>query len=218
MQLKVCSCARVISLLPKWTEGQKRAEKSEEAFYKPARATSNEMYKISLSSRVSPLQSWNQKKSLQGIAILKVWPLQALNNAFDSLIVLSFKGHETKNNQWCPEFENEKNLCSNSCHHYRKDFIHTASYTILSIWRIALLKAIEVRLLFASKDLKSVYLLENQSLFRLKPSNAVAITWFVGESQKTSSSVSGVFEVYYIVVVYYNLPLVRMSCVKKGLL
>ena len=62
MQLKVCSCARVISLLPKWTEGQKRAEKSEEAFYKPARATSNEMYKISLSSRVSLLQSWNQKK------------------------------------------------------------------------------------------------------------------------------------------------------------
>ena len=108
MQLKVCSCARVISLLPKWTEGQKRAEKSEEAFYKPARATSNEMYKISLSSRVSPLQSWNQKKSLQGIAIFKLWPLQALNNAFDSLIVLSFKGHETKNNQWCPEFENEK--------------------------------------------------------------------------------------------------------------
>ena len=71
---------------------------------------------------------------------------------------------------------------------------------------------------FASKDLKSIYLLENQSLFCLKPSNAVAITWFVGESQKTSSSVSGFFEVYYIVVVYYNLPLVRMSCVKKGLL
>ena len=197
----------------------KKGQKSLKRPFTNRLATSNEMYKISLSSRVSPLQSWNQKKSLQGIAIFKVWPLHALNNASDSLIVLSFKGHETKNNQWCPEFENEKNLCSNSCHHYRKDFIRTASCTILSIWSIALLKAIEVRLLFASKDLKSIYLLENQSLFRLKPPNAVAIiTWFVGESQKTSSSVSGFFEVYYIVVVYYNLPLVRMSCVKKGLL
>ena len=202
-------------------QNELKAKKGQKSLKRPFTnrlATSNEMYKISLSSRVSPLQSWNQKKSLQGIAIFKVWPLHALNNASDSLIVLSFKGHETKNNQWCPEFENEKNLCSNSCHHQSKDVIRTASYTILSIWSIVLIKATDVRLLFASKDRKSIHLVENQSLFRLKPSNAVAITWFVGESQKTSSSVSGVFEVYYIVVVYYNLPLVRMSCVKKGLL
>ena len=69
------------------------------------------------------------------------------------------------------------------------------------------------------RNLKAFFCFKTKVLYCLKPSHAVAIiTWFVGESQKTMSSVSGFFEVYYIVVVYYNLPLVRMSCVKKGLL